>query len=145
MSPNTLTCAVCGFEFDPTENNGCESCPIHSGCATACCPNCGTTNINPSASRLARWVERLFSPAKPAPAGPNIGLSLDQIPSGNTVRVTGFREIGPEQGRHLQAYGVLPGRELKVLSQKPLTVLQIEQTELALETIVARAVLVEEI
>ncbi len=144
MNPTTLTCSVCGFRFDPAENQGCAKCPIHSGCTTACCPNCGTSNINPAASGLARWVERLFARSKPDSSLASGRLTLDRVRVGHSVRVAGFRQIGEEQGRHLQAYGVLPGRELKVLAQRPLTVLQIEQTELALETVVAREVLVEE-
>lgn len=157
MNPSILTCTACGFRFDPAEHPGCASCPVHSGCATACCPNCGTSNINPSASRLARWVERLFNRKQPStqaglsiPGGftnpdTSTGLTLDQVRSGRSVRVAGFGAIGAEQSRHLQAYGVLPGRKVKVLAQKPMTVLQIEQTELAIETIVAKAVRVEEI
>ncbi|MEN6481871.1 MAG: hypothetical protein ABFD29_06820 [Anaerolineaceae bacterium] len=54
---NWITCTLCGTRFDPLTNPSCESCPLHTGCATACCPNCGATNINPSGSRLARWLE----------------------------------------------------------------------------------------
>ncbi len=56
-----ITCAVCGFSFDPSAHEGCRACPLHSGCVTACCPNCGATNINPRRSGLARLVERLFA------------------------------------------------------------------------------------
>jgi hypothetical protein len=59
-SASLITCAVCGFRFDPEEHPGCSACPLHVGCATACCPNCGASNINPQRSRLARLVERLL-------------------------------------------------------------------------------------
>lgn len=139
---STINCMVCGFEFDPTLNPGCENCPVHSGCTTACCPNCGATNINPQGSRLARWLDKLFTrPATPAPAA--AGLTLDRAPEGKTVRILRFGPIGAEQGRHLQAYGLLPGRTVFILSHKPMTILQVEQTELALETSVAQSVFVD--
>lgn len=140
---STINCMVCGLEFDPAQNLGCSNCPVHSGCTTACCPNCGATNINPQGSRLARWVEKLFArPGKSSRTDP-AGLTLDLVPEGKTVRILRFGQIGAEQGRHLQAYGVLPGRAVLVLAHKPLTILQIEQTELALETNVAHAVFVD--
>jgi Fe2+ transport system protein FeoA len=138
-----INCMVCGFGFDPLLNPGCDNCPVHSGCTTACCPNCGATNINPAASRLARWVEKLFSrPVKTTQTDP-AGMTLDLVPEGKTARILRFGPIGVEQGRHLQAYGLLPGRAVLVLAHKPLTILQIEQTELALETSVAHAIFVD--
>ena len=59
-SPTLITCALCGFTFNPAEHPACSTCPMHAGCPTACCPNCGATNINPSESALARLVQRLF-------------------------------------------------------------------------------------
>lgn len=56
-----ITCSMCGFRFDPEEHPACDSCPLHSACVTACCPRCGTTNINPQRSGLARLVKRLFT------------------------------------------------------------------------------------
>jgi Fe2+ transport system protein FeoA len=134
---------VCGLEFDPALSPGCDNCPVHSGCTTACCPNCGATNINPQGSRLARWLEKLFArPAKPSRTD-SAGLTLDLVPEGKTVRILRFGQIGVEQGRHLQAYGMLPGRAVLVLAHNPLTILQIEQTELALENSVAHSVFVD--
>jgi Fe2+ transport system protein FeoA len=140
---STINCLVCGFKFDPAKNPGCASCPVHSGCTTACCPNCGATNINPQGSRLARWVEKLFATSGKSVAQDPAGLTLDLVPEGKTVRILRFGSIGAEQGRHLQAYGLLPGRAVLVLSHSPMTILQIEQTELALESAVAHSVFVD--
>ena len=59
-APHLITCTVCGFTFDPAQHPACSTCPLHEGCPTACCPNCGATNINPQESALARLVERVF-------------------------------------------------------------------------------------
>lgn len=137
-----ITCSVCGFRFDPSRHAGCASCPMHEGCTTACCPNCGTTNINPQASGLARWIEKIIKRAGNARIDLPADLTLDRVPSGALARVLGFAALGPDQDRHLQAYGLLPGRQVRVLARRPLVIVQVEQTELALEIDVAQAVFV---
>jgi Fe2+ transport system protein FeoA len=51
--------------------------------------------------------------------------------------------MSPEHRAHLQAYGVIPGYEVRVVQHKPVTVVQIEHTELALEAGVAGQVWLE--
>ena len=65
MTPTTsiedtvITCVVCGLRFRVSEGRStCESCPLHKACSTVCCPNCGTSNIIPERSVLARWLNR---------------------------------------------------------------------------------------
>lgn len=57
-----LTCAACGHAYRVSEGrDSCGACPLHEGCSTSCCPNCGTSNINPNQSYLARWLQRIFN------------------------------------------------------------------------------------
>jgi hypothetical protein len=66
-----ITCAACGLVDRVSQGREtCASCPLHSDCSTSCCPRCGTSNINPQRSRLARWLQRAFNGEKEA-------LSLD--------------------------------------------------------------------
>jgi Fe2+ transport system protein FeoA len=51
--------------------------------------------------------------------------------------------IDPVQREQLAAYGLAPGRRLRVLQHRPLTVVQVEHTELALEAAVAREIWIE--
>ena len=69
--------------------------------------------------------------------------TLAQTRSGQQVTVTGFGKLSPLHRQHLQAYGIVPGRTLQVLAQRPVTIVLIEQTELAFETEIARQVMVE--
>jgi Fe2+ transport system protein FeoA len=69
--------------------------------------------------------------------------SLASFPGGSQVRVTAFGNLTMQYLQHLQAYGILPGRTLKILAQHPLTIVLVEQTELALEDSVAAQVFVE--
>jgi len=59
-TPVMIICSLCGHAFDPAQHPSCSACPLHSGCSLACCPNCGTTNINPASSKLAGWIKKLI-------------------------------------------------------------------------------------
>jgi Fe2+ transport system protein FeoA len=48
--------------------------------------------------------------------------------------------IDPTQREQLVAYGLAPGRPLAVLQQRPMTIVMIDEVELALEETVARHV-----
>jgi Fe2+ transport system protein FeoA len=69
---------------------------------------------------------------------------LDQARPGARVVVLDIGNIDPVQKDHLQAYGLTPGREICVLQQRPVTVVQIEFTELAFEKSIAEHILVIE-
>jgi Fe2+ transport system protein FeoA len=70
-------------------------------------------------------------------------LNLATAPINSSVRVTGFGNLPQTSLKHLQAYGLLPGRIVTVLACRPMTIIQIEHTELALEKSVAALVVVE--
>ncbi len=56
--------------------------------------------------------------------------------------VAGFDDLPAEQRHYLRSYGIIPGRTIHVLAQKPVTIIRIEQTELAIEECIARKILV---
>jgi Fe2+ transport system protein FeoA len=60
--------------------------------------------------------------------------TLADVPLGCSVRVAGFSpSLNPDRRAHLQAYGLVPGYQVLVLQQSPVTVVRVENTELALE------------
>ncbi len=70
---------------------------------------------------------------------------LTELSPGTRARILGFNsDLSPERRAILQAYGVLPGGEMWVRQHNPVTVIQVEHTELALEADLANAILVEE-
>ncbi len=74
-----------------------------------------------------------------------IGLTLADIPAGKQARIVSISQRMPSNQRaHLHAYGLIPGRLVKIAQRSPVTVVQIEQMELALETEMAGLVLVED-
>lgn len=68
--------------------------------------------------------------------------TLAQASSGQQVTITGFGNLAPAYRQHLHAYGLQPGRTVVVLAQQPVTIVLVEQTELAFENEIARQVLV---
>ncbi len=69
--------------------------------------------------------------------------TLLEIRPGGQARVVEFRSLSAVQVENLQAYGLSPGHLLRVLQQAPVTVIQIGNTELALEADLASQVEVE--
>jgi len=75
-----------------------------------------------------------------APEGPR---NLSQAAAGQQVTVIGFEQLPTQYRQHLEAYGLMPGRSLQVLAQHPVTIVLVEQTELAFEAEIARKVMVK--
>jgi Fe2+ transport system protein FeoA len=81
------------------------------------------------------------APHTPPARSPAKADTLIGARPGSAVRIDGFTAATPADLRErLLAYGLIPGQTLRVLAQKPLTMLQIEHTELALERELAACV-----
>lgn len=61
-------------------------------------------------------------------------MTLTDVSPGTKVQVAGFSgDLSPHQQEHLQAYGLVAGRGVRVLQHSPVTVVQVEHMELAME------------
>lgn len=164
LMADTVVCPVCGYRYESSPAGACGKCPLHPDCAMACCPACGHATINPHKSRLVRWLQRRLRPSGKgltAPAGlitiddlyleptiaeaaPEAGkLTLDQAAPGSVLQVLGFSSALSVQHRlRLQAFGLEPGRRLRIIQQRPVTIVLIDHLELAVEKVLAQRVLV---
>jgi len=71
-------------------------------------------------------------------------IPLAFVPPGREVRVAQFAAgLDPLQREQLAAYGLAESRAVTVLQQSPMTVIQSEHVEIALEHAVARQIWVE--
>ena len=71
----------------------------------------------------------------------NTTYSLADVRPGHEAQVTNFSdELSPDRRFYLQSYGLIPGQVVHVVQQSPVTVIQIENLELALEGTLARRV-----
>jgi Fe2+ transport system protein FeoA len=68
---------------------------------------------------------------------------LTGLRPGSRARVATLEALPADQRERLQAYGLVPGQWVRVVQHAPVTVVQVEQTELALEAQIARGVQVE--
>ena len=71
--------------------------------------------------------------------------TLDTVPPGHTVLLAQIDEaLASDFREQLAAYGFVPGRALEVLAQQPMTVVVCDHVELAVETAIARSLVVRE-
>ena len=140
MAERYLICPLCGFEFEPEDAVCAHGCPMRSHCALVRCPACEYE----FAERPSRgsWWSRLF--ASGAPAEPEEGqceaLSVDQLRAGQTASVL---SLSGDRNR-LAVFGLVPGTEVTLLQRRPACVVQVGETELALDPEIARRILVRD-
>jgi Fe2+ transport system protein FeoA len=156
MMATLFICPLCGHGFDPAAHLACQTCPLHTGCRLVCCPSCGHTTVDQGQSRIVRWITAFFERASvqqqdghATPERTERGrapqCALADVPLDRRARVVDVSALPAAQREQLQGYGLLPGRVLRVMQRTPVTVVQIEHTELAIEIEVARAVRVDEL
>lgn len=114
-----------------------------------CCPACGHSFPDPSRSRLARWVSRLLAgPRAPLGIGPPsmgnavvpCGLTLRDVKAGCRACVLRLDGVSPVRREQLEAIGLRAGRPVRVIQHTPVTVVEVDQTEIALERDLARGI-----
>lgn len=72
------------------------------------------------------------------PWHPGHSLTLADIPAGQPAMIVSFLAGLPDERQaHLHAYGLAPGSRVQVKQHQPVTVIQVDHIELALETSLA--------
>ena len=133
-----VRCPLCGLAYAPGGETCREKgCPVAFGsCATRHCPRCGYTMPDEERSVAARLVRRLFRPRASQPAA-----SLAELPAGATAVIERLEGDAGLLAR-LTAQGLAPGVSIHVVQRTPTHVIEAGQTTIAVETRVARAILV---
>ena len=71
--------------------------------------------------------------------------TLRDFAIGAKLVVRGFQNtLAPDLRGHLSAWGLTPGTPITLLAHHPVTRIAVEHAELALEDVIANAILVEE-
>lgn len=149
---NDVTCALCGFAFDPAANPACPSCPLSHGCTIVCCPHCGHDTVDPARSSLVQLGARLRRLLRSEPAAAAAGhgpqpeprsRTLADVHPGDRALVRGLDGLDTDRRERLQAYGIVPGRHVHVMQHAPVTVVRVEHTHVAFESHLAEGVEVE--
>ena len=137
-----LHCPLCGMEFERIDTVCVHGCPLGASCNLVRCPTCSYEF--PRTPRAPSWLRRLFGRATSA-AQPRCGttLGLDGLSAGERARVTRLTCRGSDRRNTLTVFGLVPGADITLLQRRPSFVVRVGQTELALDTEVARQILVQ--
>ena len=88
--------------------------------------------------RRGAWLRRLLGGAAAAEEGECEALSVDQLAAGQSASVL---SLSGSRNR-LAVFGLVPGTEITLLQRRPACVIQVGETELALDLEIARRILV---
>ncbi|OGS01953.1 MAG: hypothetical protein A2V88_08490 [Elusimicrobia bacterium RBG_16_66_12] len=75
--------------------------------------------------------------------GDGARVTLADVPAGCLARIVAIEGAPSSRRQQLRAYGLLAGDWVRVVQHVPVTVAVVEHTELALETDLARCILVD--
>lgn len=131
-----VTCELCGFEFDAGGLACHTGCPMGSKCSLICCPNCGYQEVDETRSVAARTLFRMWPSKKTASATAPDDAGDDAVPLAHLAKGAGgeVRSLaGMPESRlaRLSAYGLVPGTQVVVKQRRPVPVIGIGETELA--------------
>lgn len=141
MADHFLTCPFCGFEFERLDTLCQHGCPMRTSCNLTRCPSCEFEF--PEVPRPVSWLKRLLrrSPQRPIDLCDQFA-SVGELAHGQSARVVSLAG-GTARSNALAVFGLVPGSELTLIQHQPACVVRIGETELALDSEVARQILVE--
>lgn len=140
-------CPLCGFEFSRVDTLCQHGCPLSAACPLVRCPACGYEFSDRPTRLAAPWWRRVWRRRSPlAAVRPGEARPVGSLAPGAravVVAVAGDRRVERERSRGcLAAFGVVPGADVELVQLRPLVVIRVGETELALEPDVAERVLV---
>lgn len=139
-----LTCPFCGFEFEKADTLCTHGCPMGPWCALIRCPSCQYEF--PEKPQAVTWLGRLFGKQRRAEGDmPDAVTSVKELKSGQKASVLCLGGGSTSRRSSLAVFGLVPGAELTVIQQQPACVVRIGETELALDSDIARGIMVERV
>ncbi|MCK5439358.1 MAG: ferrous iron transport protein A [Gemmatimonadetes bacterium] len=144
MAAGYLTCPLCGFEFEKLDTLCAHGCPLGALCNLVRCPSCGFEF--PETPRSVSWLRELLRRESPDYSDLPVGVRpVGELESGDRAKVLCLGAKKPTRQNTLAVFGLVPGAEITLLQKRPSCVLRIGETELALDSDIARTVLVQRI
>ena len=142
MAIDYLICPMCGFEFERTDTLCAHGCPLGALCHLIRCPACEYEF--PETPPAVSFVKRLFRRRLPTVTGlpPGVRTAAELRP-GQKAKVLCLGSTVTDRHRTLTVYGLGSGAQITLVQQQPACVIQIGETELALDLDIARDILVQ--
>lgn len=134
-----MRCRLCGHQFDPAGLACHSSCPLGSRCELICCPNCGYQVVDESRSLLAKTLRKVLRtqedepeprPRREIPSVPTVPLT--HVREGASVEVRRLDGMTSSRLSRLTSFGLAPGTRITVVQRRPVPVVSVGETELAL-------------
>ena len=150
-----MRCQLCGYRFDATDMACHSECPMGRHCTLICCPNCGYQVVDESKSLLAKMLQRLWPTARnkqtsqPPPKRLKIEpteaptIPLNHMPAGRMVEVKFLEDLSAHRLAQLSLLGLTPGARIEVLQHRPVPIIRLGQTELALTNEILKQIWVQ--
>ena len=137
MAERFLTCPLCGFGFEPEDALCAHGCPLRSHCALVRCPACDYEFTE--RPRRGSCLRRLLGgDVEQGTADPCEAMSVAELETGQQASVL---SLSGDRNR-LAVFGLVPGTEITLSQRRPAYVIQVGETELALDREIARRILV---
>jgi len=141
MNASNVTCPLCGHRFRSGGRSVCGACPLAKGCEFVCCPACGYQIPNTERSLIGRWLAAGLR--RRAPSADAVPTTLADVPPGWSARIADAGGASAPRRQQLRAYGLEARTWVRVIQHRPVTVVAVAGTELALEAELARRVVVD--
>lgn len=137
-----LTCPLCGFEFERLDTLCAHGCPLGGSCSFVRCPSCQYEY--PPQPRKISWFDKLFRRGMLEQPGLPDGIrSLGELKRGERARVVCLGGDNGSRHNNLAVFGLVPEAEITLLQRMPSCVVQVGETELAIDSAIAEEILVE--
>ena len=142
------TCPLCGYTFDKTAMMCHTACPLSRQCTIICCPNCGYQVPDEDRAQVVGALRRVWAALTARRGRDGNGHELDApcpltaLHVGEKGEVTGFLTGERSRLAHLSALGVVPGREIMLCQRSLAYVVRVDETEVALDSQIAREIMV---
>jgi Fe2+ transport system protein FeoA len=136
-----LRCPLCGFEFEKLDTLCSHGCPLGGSCNFVRCPSCQYEY--PPQPRRIPLIARLFGKGKQLPVLPEGIRSLSELKHGDRARVVCLGGDNGSRHNSLAVFGLVEEAEITLLQQRPSCVVQVGETELAIDSEIAADILVE--
>ncbi len=136
-----LHCPLCGYEFVKQDTPCARGCPLGRYCKLVCCPNCRYEfPENPESVGL---LQRLFHRPKSPVAPRRDVVPLPELAEGEQAELVCLNCEQTARRHSLAVFGLVPGTRLQLQQKRPAVVVRVGETELALDTAIARELLVK--
>jgi Fe2+ transport system protein FeoA len=140
-----MRCRLCGHTFDAAALACHDSCPLGTRCSLICCPNCGYQVVDESRSGIARLLRRALRASDDQADGrlerrDPATVPLSHVREGEAVEVHRFEQMSASRLSRLTGFGLAPGTVVTVRQRRPVPVVSIGETELALSEEIARRI-----